>query len=89
MIVHRVINHRFILRNGKTLYLVKWRDLGYDLATWEEEDDSILGLKTAIEYYMDLRACCNVESGKRPRKGKLGKRTKTRELQDEEERGTP
>ena len=88
MIVHRCINHR-TLRDGRTIYLVKWRDLGYDQATWEEEDDSILGLKTAIEYYMDLRSACNAESGKRPRKGK-GKRTKTRELQDEEgERGTP
>lgn len=50
LIVHRVINHR-TMRDGRTLYLVKWRELPYDLATWEEECDDIPGLKTAIEYY--------------------------------------
>lgn len=51
LIVHRVINHR-TMRDGRTLYLVKWRDLSYDQATWEEEDDEITGLKSAIEYYL-------------------------------------
>lgn len=51
LLVHRVINHR-TMRDGRTLYLVKWRDLPYDQATWEEETDDISGLKTAIEYYM-------------------------------------
>lgn len=50
MIVHRVINHR-VMRDGRTLYLVKWRDLSYDQATWEDENADILGLKLAIEYY--------------------------------------
>lgn len=40
------------MRDGRTLYLVKWRDLSYDQATWEEEDDEITGLKSAIEYYL-------------------------------------
>lgn len=39
------------MRDGRTLYLVKWKELPYDLATWEEESDDIPGLKTAIEYY--------------------------------------
>lgn len=51
MIVHRIINHR-TMRDGRTLYLVKWRDLSYDQATWEEENESILGLKQAIDFYM-------------------------------------
>jgi ''chromo'' (CHRromatin Organisation MOdifier) domain. len=51
MIVHRIINHR-VMRDGRTLYLVKWRDLSYDQATWEEENETILGLKQAIEFYM-------------------------------------
>ncbi|XP_066997701.2 chromodomain-helicase-DNA-binding protein Mi-2 homolog isoform X3 [Anabrus simplex] len=85
MIVHRIINHR-TLRDGRTLYLVKWRDLSYDQATWEDENEDILGLKQAIEYYMDLRASCNVDGGIGSRKGKKGKgkRTKTKELQEEE-----
>jgi hypothetical protein len=40
------------MRDGRTLYLVKWRDLSYDQATWEEENESILGLKQAIDFYM-------------------------------------
>lgn len=51
LIVHRIINHR-TMRDGRTLYLVKWRELSYDQATWEEESDEIPGIKTAIEYYM-------------------------------------
>lgn len=51
LIVHRIINHR-TMRDGRTLYLVKWRELPYDQATWEEESDDIPGLKVAIEYYM-------------------------------------
>lgn len=39
------------MRDGRTLYLTKWRDLPYDQATWEEENDDIPGLKRAIEYY--------------------------------------
>lgn len=51
LLVHRVINHR-TMRDGRTLYLVKWRELPYDQATWEEETEDIPGLKQAIEYYM-------------------------------------
>ena len=50
LLVHRVINHR-TMKDGRTLYLVKWRDLAYDMATWEEESDDVPGLRTAIEYY--------------------------------------
>ncbi|XP_049956227.1 chromodomain-helicase-DNA-binding protein Mi-2 homolog [Schistocerca serialis cubense] len=83
MIVHRIINHR-VMRDGRTLYLVKWRDLSYDQATWEDENENILGLKQAIEYYNDLRASYNMDSScKKGKKGK-GKKTKTKELLDEE-----
>lgn len=50
LVVHRVINHR-TMRDGRTLYLVKWRELTYDQASWEEDTDEIDGLKTAIDYY--------------------------------------
>jgi chromodomain-helicase-DNA-binding protein 4 len=64
MIVHRIINHR-TMRDGRTLYLVKWRDLSYDQATWEEENESILGLKQAIDFYMvsDCLSICHMGIG--------------------------
>ncbi|XP_011698832.1 PREDICTED: chromodomain-helicase-DNA-binding protein Mi-2 homolog [Wasmannia auropunctata] len=86
MVVHRVINHR-LQRDGRATYLVKWRELGYDQATWEDEHADIPGLKQAIEYYLDLRAanCCDGSSSRKGKKGK-GKKSKTRELIDDEER---
>ena len=59
--IHRVLNHR-TLRDGTIQYLVKWRDLAYDQATWEDEDEDIIGMKTAVEFYHDLRAACNADS---------------------------
>ncbi|KAK3918897.1 Chromodomain-helicase-DNA-binding protein 4 [Frankliniella fusca] len=78
--VHRVLNHR-TMRDGRCLYLVKWRDLAYDSATWEEDDDNIHGLKQAVEYYMDLRAACGVDGGssKKSGKSKKGKKSRTKE----------
>ncbi|XP_046412635.1 chromodomain-helicase-DNA-binding protein Mi-2 homolog isoform X1 [Neodiprion pinetum] len=86
LVVHRVINHR-VQRDGRATYLVKWRDLGYDQATWEDEHADIPGLKQAVEYYLDLRAanCCDGSSSRKGKKGK-GKRSKTREIIDDEER---
>ncbi|XP_017876014.1 chromodomain-helicase-DNA-binding protein Mi-2 homolog isoform X3 [Ceratina calcarata] len=89
LIVHRVINHR-LSRDGRATYLVKWRELGYDQATWEDEHEDIPGLKQAIEYYLDLRAanCCDVNTSRKGKKGEKskGKKSKTRELIDDEER---
>lgn len=50
LVVHRVINHR-TSRDGTTYFLVKWRDLSYDQATWESEHEDIAGLKQAMDYY--------------------------------------
>lgn len=81
LVVHRVINHRS-MRDGRTLYLVKWRELPYDQSTWEDETDDIPGLKTAIEYYLDLRA--NTMEPGSAKKGKKKGRRRTKELDDEE-----
>ncbi|XP_066145603.1 chromodomain-helicase-DNA-binding protein Mi-2 homolog isoform X2 [Euwallacea fornicatus] len=87
-IVHRVINHR-TMRDGRTLFLVKWRELSYDQATWEEESDEIPGLKAAVEYYQDMRAAC-LREGKPGRKPKSSKssRPKPREIVDDDDRVT-
>ncbi|XP_059476340.1 chromodomain-helicase-DNA-binding protein Mi-2 homolog isoform X2 [Neocloeon triangulifer] len=86
LIVHRVINHKQ-LRDGSCMYLVKWRDLGYDQTTWEFDDGTIHGLHLAVDYYQDLRTSLNADgnSSKKGKKGK-GKKSKTRELQEDEER---
>ncbi|KAL1137604.1 hypothetical protein AAG570_009300 [Ranatra chinensis] len=87
LIVQRIINHR-TMRDGRNLYLVKWRDLSYDQATWEEENETIPGLKRAIEYYTELRSAYT-NDGKKSKKNK-GKKPKTKELQDDDDlRGPP
>lgn len=55
LIVHRVINHR-TSSDGQTSYLVKWRDLPYDQATWEDEEENIPDFKPAIEHYLSHRS---------------------------------
>lgn len=89
LIVHRVINHR-TMRDGRTLYLVKWRELSYDQATWEEEGDDIVGLKVAIEYYLDHRAASlsGSKPGRKPKSSKSS-RPKAREIMDDDDRVTP
>lgn len=82
LLVHRVINHR-TMRDGRILYMVKWRELNYDQATWEEESDDIPGIKTAIEYYMDLRSACNADTSIR-KKGKKGRKGRPKELEDDD-----
>lgn len=82
LVVHRVINHR-TMRDGRTLYLVKWRELAYDQSTWEEESDEIPGLKIAIEYYLDLRAN-TVDPGSAKKGGKKKGRRRTKDAEDEE-----
>lgn len=50
LLVHRILNHKH-LRDGRMMYLVKWRDLPYSLATWEHENAEFAELKTFIDYY--------------------------------------
>lgn len=82
LMVHRVINHR-TMRDGRILYLVKWRELSYDQSTWEEDADEISGLKQAVEYYMDLRAALTNEGNPR-KKSKKGRKSKNKDNDDEE-----
>lgn len=81
LVVHRVINHR-TMRDGRIMYLIKWRELAYDQATWEDESEDIPGMKQTVEYYMDLRASCNAETT--IRKGKKKGRKRTKELEDDD-----
>ncbi|CAG0880201.1 unnamed protein product [Cyprideis torosa] len=71
--IHRIINHRN-LKDGSVIYLCKWRDLGYDQATWEYEDENIVGLKEAIEDYQEHRSLFEPGAVQRSSKKKKGKR---------------
>lgn len=82
LMVHRVINHR-TMRDGRVLYYVKWRELPYDQCTWEEDNDEIVGLKQAIEYYMDLRSALTNEGNVR-KKGKKGRKSKNKDNDDDD-----
>ncbi|GBP65125.1 Chromodomain-helicase-DNA-binding protein Mi-2 homolog [Eumeta japonica] len=84
LVVHRVINHR-TARDGTTYYLVKWRDLSYDQATWEAEHEDIPGLKPTIEYYQDMRAFITSEGKTKGKKGKqAGRKSKNRDMDEDE-----
>ncbi|KAK6045715.1 chromo' (CHRromatin Organization MOdifier) domain protein [Cooperia oncophora] len=50
MQVHRIINH---MQYGKTQfdYLVKWKELAYEQATWERDDMDIAYYEDAINKY--------------------------------------
>ena len=58
MEVHRVISHKQS-RDGRYMYLIKWKDLSYDQCAWEFEEEEafeIPDLKEAIEAYWQLRS---------------------------------
>ncbi|XP_014681188.1 PREDICTED: chromodomain-helicase-DNA-binding protein 5-like [Priapulus caudatus] len=82
--LHRIINHK-VTRSGVTYYLVKWKDLPYDQATWESEDVDIHGFKKSVDQYWEIRNAAEgvrdrdgapAVAGKKSRKGKGVKRSK-------------
>ncbi|XP_043222807.1 chromodomain-helicase-DNA-binding protein Mi-2 homolog isoform X1 [Amphibalanus amphitrite] len=83
LIIHRVLNFR-TMRHGAVQYLVKWKELGYEYATWESEDADINGLQEEISAYNDLRAVMAGDSGTKKGK-KKGKRSKHRDAEDDDE----
>ena len=42
-------------RDGTAWYLVKWRDLPYDQATWENDESGISDFEKNVEFYQNLR----------------------------------
>ena len=64
MEVHRVISHKQS-RDGRYMYLVKWKDLGYDQCAWEYEEEEgfvVPDLKEAIEAYWQLRSSAELSA---------------------------
>ncbi|GIY32246.1 chromodomain-helicase-DNA-binding protein 5 [Caerostris darwini] len=84
--IHKIINHR-VGKDGKTKYLVKWRDLPYDFTTWEEgqitDDFEIPDWQKAESYYWDLRAALESQN-KKYVKSKSTKGKRPKDLRDED-----
>uniref|UniRef100_A0A671M0T6 Chromodomain-helicase-DNA-binding protein 4-like n=1 Tax=Sinocyclocheilus anshuiensis TaxID=1608454 RepID=A0A671M0T6_9TELE len=57
MMIHRVLNHSVDKKNN-CHYLIKWRDLTYDQATWEAEDMDIPEFDTYKLQYWNHRYIC-------------------------------
>jgi len=85
--IHRVINH--MVTNKGTYYLCKWRELGYDQATWEKEDAEIVDLQKFIEEYKNLRLIMygNGDDSPAPKKKKhkgKGRPSKKNDTEDDD-----
>ncbi|CAF4037555.1 unnamed protein product [Adineta steineri] len=85
--VHRIINHQKE-KGTPTYYLVKWRELGYDQATWELEKDGeytheIENWQQHIDNYWKLRNGSDAEEKKKkkPVSSKTTRRS-NRELEE-------
>lgn len=55
MTIHRIINHKKVGRSSQIQYLIKWKDLGYDKASWMYENNEIPGFKEAVKKYNEHR----------------------------------
>ncbi|KAG8184140.1 hypothetical protein JTE90_010186 [Oedothorax gibbosus] len=90
--VHKIINHK-TGKDGKVKYLCKWRDLPYDLCTWEtgELDDGfeIPDFQKAVNYYWDLRNVIENQNKKSKGKSSKSKRSKGDLRDDDSKRMTP
>jgi len=85
LVVHRILNHR--KEKGQPMYyLVKWRELGYEQATWETEKDGEFTSLTenwqkAIDDYWKLRNGGDAVDEKKKKKSKTTRRS-NRELEE-------
>ncbi|KAI6201100.1 hypothetical protein M3Y96_00805500 [Aphelenchoides besseyi] len=59
--VHRVVNHHQV-EKGVYDYLIKWKELNYEYATWEADDFVIPGINEAIyKYWIHRENMTNVK----------------------------
>ncbi|CAJ0919814.1 unnamed protein product, partial [Mesorhabditis belari] len=87
MQVHRIINHQ---EYSKTQfdYLVKWRELVYEQATWERDDMDIAGYEDAIIKYWAHREKMNGDTPPKLIRKILAQRREEKGLAPVEEEGT-
>ncbi|KAF7686185.1 hypothetical protein HF521_015547 [Silurus meridionalis] len=70
MMIHRVLNHSMDKKNN-CHYLIKWRDLAYDQATWELEDMDIPEYDAYKLQYWNHRELMMGDEGKPSKKLKI------------------
>uniref|UniRef100_A0A4W4EMC9 DNA helicase n=1 Tax=Electrophorus electricus TaxID=8005 RepID=A0A4W4EMC9_ELEEL len=70
MMIHRILNHSVDKKNN-CHYLIKWRDLPYDQATWESEDMEIPEYDAYKIQYWNHRELMMGDDGRPSRKLKL------------------
>ncbi|XP_054477542.1 chromodomain-helicase-DNA-binding protein 4 isoform X1 [Anoplopoma fimbria] len=63
LMIHRILNHTVDKKNN-IHYLIKWRDLAYDQATWESEDMDIPEFDTYKQTYWNHRELMMGDEGK-------------------------
>uniref|UniRef100_A0A8C2KIT0 Chromodomain helicase DNA binding protein 4a n=1 Tax=Cyprinus carpio TaxID=7962 RepID=A0A8C2KIT0_CYPCA len=70
MMIHRILNHSVDKKNN-CHYLIKWRDLTYDQATWEADDMDIPEFDTYKLQYWNHRELMMGDEGKPGKKIKV------------------
>ncbi|XP_035537770.1 chromodomain-helicase-DNA-binding protein 4-like [Morone saxatilis] len=75
LMIHRILNHS-VDRKNNVHYLIKWRELAYDQATWEAEDMDVPDFDTYKVQYWNHRELMMGEEGKPGKKIKVKGRVK-------------
>uniref|UniRef100_A0A8C4ZR91 DNA helicase n=1 Tax=Gadus morhua TaxID=8049 RepID=A0A8C4ZR91_GADMO len=70
LMVHRILNHS-VDRKNNVHYLIKWRDLTYDQATWESEDMDVSEYDVYKVQYWNHRELMMGDEGRPGKKIKL------------------
>ncbi|KAM9340314.1 chromodomain-helicase-DNA-binding protein 4a isoform 2-T2 [Symphorus nematophorus] len=75
LMIHRILNHS-VDRKNNVHYLIKWRELAYDQATWEAEDMDVPEFDAFKVQYWNHRELMMGEEGKPGKKIKVKGRVK-------------
>ncbi|XP_077446091.1 chromodomain-helicase-DNA-binding protein 4a [Stigmatopora argus] len=75
LMIHRILNHNLDRKNN-VHYLIKWRELPYDQATWEADDMDIPEFDTYKVQYWNHRELMMGDDGKPGKKIKVKGRVK-------------
>ncbi|XP_023200699.1 chromodomain-helicase-DNA-binding protein 4-like isoform X1 [Xiphophorus maculatus] len=75
LMIHRILNHS-VDRKNNVHYLIKWRELAYDQATWEAEDMDVPEFDTYKVQYWNHRELMMGDDGRPGKKIKVKGRVK-------------
>ncbi|XP_075968773.1 chromodomain-helicase-DNA-binding protein 4-like isoform X4 [Anarhichas minor] len=75
LMMHRILNHS-VDRKNNIHYLIKWRELPYDQATWEADDMDVPDFDTCKVHYWNHRELIMGDEGKPGKKLKVKGRVK-------------